>query len=231
MLERQLHKSFMSDEIVLPEHLDRHLGSMLQFREFMMRYNSALREIRTKFEVLNDHLSVAYNRNPIEMIKSRVKTPASIMEKLQRRNLEISYSSIEENIHDVAGIRIICSFVNDIYEVAKMLASQDDVRLIAVKDYIKNPKENGYRSYHMIVEIPVFFANNKMDIKVEVQLRTIAMDFWASLEHKIRYKKNLKDSENIAKRLKECAELITDADEKMQEINEMISSDANDSNI
>lgn len=222
MLERQLHKSFTQDELVIPESLDKHLGSVQEFKEFMMRYSSALREIRTKFEVLNDHLSVAYNRNPIEMIKSRVKMPNSILKKLQKRGLEISYSSIEKNIHDVAGIRIICSFVNDIYEVAQMLVSQDDVKLLEVKDYIKNPKPNGYRSYHMIVEIPVFFTNNKMNIKVEVQLRTIAMDFWASLEHKIHYKKDLPNSEEIVAQLKECAELITAADLKMQEINDKI---------
>ncbi len=222
MLERQLHKSFTGDELIIPENLHKNLGSLGEFKEFMMRYNSALKEIRTKFEVLNDHLSVAYNRNPIEMIKSRIKAPQSIIDKLIRRGYEISYRSIEDKIHDVAGIRIICSFVNDIYEVAQMLSSQDDITVLEVKDYIKNPKPNGYRSYHMIVEVPVFFANNKMYIKVEVQLRTIAMDFWASLEHKIHYKKDLKNSEEISESLKECADLITTADIKMQEINERI---------
>lgn len=224
-MEKGLNKTFVPDnKLSVPEGFDfnQYFGDIYQFREFMLRYQCALKEIQTKFEVLNDHLSIAYNRNPIEMIKSRVKTPKSIVEKLKRRGFELSYDSITENLNDVAGIRIICSFVNDIYEVANMLVSQDDVKLLEVKDYIKNPKPNGYRSYHMIVEVPVFMANNKLNMKVEVQLRTIAMDFWASLEHKIHYKKDLPESEDIVRQLKDCADLITIADLKMQEINEFI---------
>lgn len=192
------------------------------FQKFMMMYNCAIKEVRTKFEVLNDELSVSSNRNPIQMIKSRIKSPISIMEKLERRNFEVSMESILTNLNDVAGIRIICSFINDIYDIADMFSSQDDITVLEIKDYIKNPKPNGYRSYHMIVEVPVFFTDCKKNLKVEVQLRTIAMDFWASLEHSMKYKKDVKDSENIMKELKECAESIAKTDIHMQEINNKI---------
>ena len=195
------------------------LTKLKNFEKVMMMYNCAIREVRTKFEVLNDELSTTDNRNPIEMIKSRVKKPESIIGKLARRNLDVSIKTIMEEIHDVAGIRVICSFVDDIYKVADMLSAQDDITVLEVKDYIKKPKENGYRSYHMIIEIPVFFSNEKQNITVEVQLRTIAMDFWASLEHSMKYKKNIENAEEIAKELKDCANLITEADFRMQEIN------------
>lgn len=197
-------------------------GELKKFRNMMMVYNSAIKEVQTKFEILNEELSLTHNRNPIEMIKSRVKTPESIIEKLKRKNLPITLKSLEENINDVAGIRVICSFVDDIYEVADMLVNQDDVRLISVNDYIKNPKPNGYRSYHMIVEIPVYFSNRKRNIKVEVQLRTIAMDFWASLEHKMKYKKDVENAAKISEELKLCADIIAQTDLKMQEINNEI---------
>lgn len=188
----------------------------------MMMYNCAIKEVRTKFEVLNDDLATAHNRNPIEMIKSRIKKPESIFKKLLRKNYEVSMASILENINDVAGIRVICSFVDDIYEVAKMFISQDDVTLLSVKDYIKTPKENGYRSFHIIVSIPVFFANRKENIKVEVQFRTIAMDFWASLEHTMKYKKDIDDADSIMRELKECADVIASTDIRMQEINKKL---------
>ena len=197
-------------------------GELKKFRNMMMVYNSAIKEVQTKFEILNEELSLTHNRNPIEMIKSRVKTPESIIEKLKRKNLPITLKSLEENINDVAGIRVICSFVDDIYEVADMLVNQDDVRLISVNDYIKNPKPNGYRSYHMIVEIPVYFSNRKRNIKVEVQLRTIAMDFWASLEHKMKYKKDVENAAKISEELRLCADIIAQTDLKMQEINNEI---------
>ena len=200
-MERELQKIFpesMSVDLSSAEVLT----NLKNFQKVMMMYNCAIREVRTKFEVLNDELSTTDNRNPIEMIKSRVKKPESIVGKLMRRNLDISIETIMEEIHDVAGIRVICSFVDDIYKVAEMLSIQDDVTVLQVKDYIKNPKENGYRSYHMIIEIPVFFSSVKQSIKVEVQLRTIAMDFWASLEHSMKYKKNIENSEEIAEELK-----------------------------
>jgi putative GTP pyrophosphokinase len=192
------------------------------FQKFMMMYNCAIKEVRTKFEVLNDELSVSSNRNPIQMIKSRIKSPFSIMEKLERRQFEMSMDSILTNLNDVAGVRIICSFINDIYDIADMFSSQDDITVLEIKDYIKNPKENGYRSYHMIVEVPVFFTDCKKNLKVEVQLRTIAMDFWASLEHSMKYKKDIKDAYNIMYELKECAESIAKTDIQMQQINEKI---------
>lgn len=206
----------------LPEIDDKTIKHFNNFKEYMMMYSCAIKEVRTKFEVLNADLSVTYKRNPIEMIKSRVKSPQSIYEKLKRKQFDVSMKSILENIWDVAGVRVICSFVDDIYEVAQMLVSQDDIKLIQVKDYIKKPKPNGYRSYHMIIEVPVFFAKCKQNIKVEVQLRTIAMDFWASLEHSMKYKKDIIDTEYVVKQLKDCAEVIAATDLKMQEINNII---------
>lgn len=202
----------------IPTDID-NLFPVGEFREFMMMYQSAAKEVKTKFEILNDDLSVTHNRNPIEMIKSRIKTPESIIDKMRRKDLDINMNSLMYYIEDVAGIRVICSFIDDIYEVANMLISQDDITLVSVKDYIKNPKPNGYRSYHMIVEVPVFFANRRQNMKVEVQLRTIAMDFWASLEHKMKYKKDIEGSEIITRELRECAEQIAALDKKMQDIN------------
>lgn len=205
------------------EKIESAFGEFKKFRQFMMMYNCAIKEVQTKFEILNDELSTMHNRNPIEMIKSRIKSPESIIEKLYRKEFPVSMESVLENINDVAGIRVICSFIDDIYEVAHMLASQDDVKLIEVKDYIKNPKENGYRSYHMIVEVPVFFTNRKQYMRVEVQLRTIAMDFWASLEHKMRYKKDIANADEIFDELRLCADIIAKTDNKMQNINKRIS--------
>ena len=191
-----------------------------EFQQAMMMYTCAIREVKTKLEVLNDELSIKNQRNPIEMIKSRVKKPISIVEKLQRRNLPVTLESMMNNLDDVAGIRVICSFVDDIYSVANMLVSQDDITVIAIKDYIKNPKPNGYRSYHLIIEIPVFFSEEKKNLRVEVQIRTIAMDFWASLEHKVRYKKNVPadETERLAQELSECAQISADLDQRMQNI-------------
>jgi len=192
------------------------------FEIFMMMYGSAIKEVKTKLEILSDNLSVNYKRNPIEMIKSRIKRPESILEKLRRKGLDISTASVLENLNDVAGIRVICSFIDDIYEVADMLARQDDITVLEIKDYIKNPKPNGYRSYHMIIEIPVFFADSKRPMKVEVQFRTIAMDFWASLEHQMKYKKELEHSDEIAEELRNCAEIIARTDLRMQSISKSI---------
>ena len=218
----ELHQSIVNvpDMVQVPEMW---VDQARQFQQAMMRYTCAIREVKTKLEVLNDELSVKNQRNPIEMIKSRVKKPKSIVEKLQRRGFEISLESMEKNLDDVAGIRIICSFLDDIYEVADMLIRQDDVKVIAVKDYIQNPKPNGYRSYHMIIEIPVFFSDSKKPIRVEVQIRTIAMDFWASLDHQLKYKKSfIDDNGEISEELKQCAEVIADTDVKMLEIRKKI---------
>ena len=218
----ELHQSIVNvpDLVQVPEVW---VNQARQFQRAMMRYTCAIREVKTKLEVLNDELSVKNQRNPIEMIKSRVKKPVSIVEKLQRRGFEVSLDSMEKNLDDVAGIRIICSFVDDIYEVADMLVRQDDVTVIMVKDYIKNPKPNGYRSYHMIIEIPVFFSDSKKPIRVEVQIRTIAMDFWASLDHQLKYKKSfIDDNGEISEELRKCANVIAETDQKMLAIRKRI---------
>ena len=197
---------------------DSFLNEALQFREMMMMYTCAIREVKTKLEVLNDDLAVRYQRNPIQMIKSRVKKPLSILEKLKRRGYPVSVQSVAENLYDVAGIRVICSFIDDIYVVAEMLARQDDVNVLMVKDYIRCPKVNGYRSYHMIIEIPVFFSDRKEKMRVEVQIRTMAMDFWASLEHQLRYKSDVEIPEHVSDDLKKCADVIAETDQEMQRI-------------
>ena len=193
------------------------------FAELMMRYKCAMLEVKTKLDVLNTQLSLENDRNPFESIECRLKSVPSIIEKLNRKGLELSAESIEKNLNDVAGIRVICSFPEDIYILAEELCSQDDIRLIARKDYIKNPKPNGYRSLHLIVEIPIFLMPEKKFMRVEVQFRTIAMDFWASLEHKLKYKKDIKQNvEEISEELRECAEEISRLDMKMQSIHRKI---------
>lgn len=217
----ELEQSIVSvpDIVQVPEKF---ISQARQFQEVMMMYTCAIREVKTKLEVLNDELSVRNKRNPIEMIKSRVKKPMSIIEKLQRRGLEPTLESMVENLNDVAGIRVICTYVDDIYDVAKMLTRQDDVKVISIKDYIQNPKANGYRSYHMIIEIPVFFSDRKQAMRVEVQIRTIAMDFWASLDHQLKYKKDIGEAEEISSELKHCADVIAATDKKMLEIRKKI---------
>ncbi len=161
-------------------------------------------------------------RNPIEFIKTRIKKPDSIATKLKKKGLPLSIETIRNHLNDVAGVRVICAFIDDIYKIADMLIAQDDVHLIKTKDYIKNPKMNGYRSYHLIVEVPVFFSDHKEQMRVEVQIRTIAMDFWASLEHQVKYKKDIKDAENIAYELRACADVINRTDFHMQAIRDSI---------
>lgn len=192
------------------------------YRELMMKYNCAMLEVKTKLDVLNSQLGVEHESSPFESIHCRIKTPSSVVEKLKRRGFPITLNSIEENLNDVAGIRVICSFIDDIYSLSERLCAQDDVKVIEVKDYIKNPKENGYRSLHLILEIPIFLLNEKKFMRVEVQFRTIAMDFWASLEHKVRYKKEICDAEAISSELKACAEEINALDVRMQEIKRKI---------
>jgi putative GTP pyrophosphokinase len=195
------------------------------FANIMMMYECAIREVKTKLEVLDSEFSVRYNRNPISSIRSRIKKPASIYNKLQRYGLEINEENVLTGLNDIAGVRVVCSFIDDIYMVGSLLATQDDLKVLKVKDYIKNPKPNGYRSYHMIVEVPVFFSRGKTPMHVEVQIRTIAMDFWASLEHQLRYKKNMENvegHEEISEKLLSCAETIAETDRQMQEIKRMI---------
>ena len=189
-------------------------------RELMARYKCAIYEAETKFRVLNEIFSVQNERNPIESIKTRLKSPESIAEKLLRRGLPVTPETIERELHDVAGIRVICSFLDDIYMLADCITGQDDVTLIQTKDYIKNPKENGYRSLHLIIEIPIFLDGETRNMKVEIQLRTITMESWADLEHKLRYKKNLSGDTQaqIARQLADCAELCNVLDRKMREV-------------
>ncbi|MDO5411703.1 MAG: GTP pyrophosphokinase family protein [Lachnospiraceae bacterium] len=198
------------------------LKSGHEFAEMMTWYKCAIMEVETKLNVLNQEFSLQYDRNPFESIKTRLKDPVSIVNKLKRKGLEISVDSIQENLHDIGGVRVVCSFQEDIYKLARMLGSQDDVSLLRIKDYIKNPKPNGYRSLHMIIAIPIFLSADTKYMKVEVQFRTIAMDFWASLEHKMKYKKNIKNPEQIVARLAMCAETIEQIDLEMQSIRSLI---------
>lgn len=190
----------------------------------MVIYKSAIREISTKLEILNDEFQAKNKRNPIEHMKSRIKKPKSIMEKLARKGLDISFKSAKDNLNDIAGIRVVCSFIDDIYLVAKLLKSQDDITLVEEKDYIKNPKPNGYRSLHLVLEIPVFFSDYTEMARIEIQIRTIAMDFWASLEHKLYYKVSDKASLEITKDLKRCADIINATDIEMQNIQKVVES-------
>lgn len=197
---------------------------MQKMQEMMSRYRCAIMEVETKFRVLDEQLSLQKERNPIESIRSRLKSPESILEKLQRRQLPLTLESIEANLNDVAGIRVICSFVDDIYMLADCLTQQDDIRLLQTKDYIKNPKPNGYRSLHLIVEIPIFLQNEKRFMKVEVQLRTIAMEFWANLEHRMRYKKEVSEDvlKKISDELWQCAKASAELDARMQAVRNII---------
>lgn len=189
-----------------------------------MMYRCAIREVQTKLEVLDDEFSVEYNRNPISFIKTRIKKPVSIYNKLQKLGYDFTIENIQQ-LNDVAGVRIVCAFIDDIYTIADLITQQDDIKVIKIKDYIKNPKPNGYRSYHMIVEIPVFFAKGKTPMRVELQIRTNGMDFWATLEHQLRYKKGIEEMpgfEEISKELMHSAQVIIEADNEMQEIKNKI---------
>lgn len=188
----------------------------------MSYYRCAMKEVETKFNVLDEELSLEYDRNPIESIKTRLKSPESITEKLSKKGILPTVENIEQQVNDIAGVRVICSFPSDIYMLSEAFLKQDDVRLIQKKDYIATPKPNGYRSLHLIVEIPIFLHDKKKLMKVEVQFRTISMDWWASLEHKISYKKDLDSEEEIRKELLECAEMGALLDSKMESIHKKV---------
>jgi putative GTP pyrophosphokinase len=188
----------------------------------LLLYDAALKEINTKLEILNNEFKAAHQYNPIEHITSRIKTPQSIAKKLRHNQKELTIENIVKYVNDVAGIRIICSFTSDIYRIADLIAKQNDIKVLKVKDYIMCPKENGYTSYHMIIAIPVYLSDRTIETKVEIQIRTIAMDFWASLEHKIYYKFEGNAPENIRKELKECSEIVAYLDQKMLSLNEEI---------
>ena len=217
---KQEEERFIRDNLMTDEMFDFIRTNTLPFNQLMAYYRCAIMEVETKFKVLNEQFSLQYDRNPIESIKTRIKSTEGIIKKANKKKIPFTMQSIEENIRDIAGIRVICSFSEDIYMLADCLLKQDDVKLIEMKDYIKHPKESGYRSLHLIIEIPIFLQNEKKMMKVEVQLRTIAMDFWASLEHKVRYKKNVPadETERLAQELSECAQISADLDQRMQNI-------------
>ena len=194
----------------------------LPYRELMSYYRCAMMEVETKFNVLNEELSLQYDRNPIETIKTRLKSPESILEKLHRKNHPVTVDSIEQNLNDIAGVRVICAFPSDIYQLEEAFLKQDDIRLVERKDYIAKPKSNGYRSLHLIVEIPIFLHDHKRLMRVEVQFRTISMDWWASLEHKIRYKKGLQESDHVDQELFECAKMSAELDSRMEKLQHFV---------
>ena len=190
----------------------------------MAYYRCAIMEVETKFKVLNEQFSLEYDRNPIESIKTRVKSMDGIIKKVRKKELPLTLEAIEENINDIAGVRVVCSFPEDIYLLADCLLRQDDIRLVEKKDYIQKPKESGYRSLHLIVAVPIFLQNEKREMKVEVQLRTIAMDFWASLEHKLRYKKDIPadKAKYLEDEMLACAQISADLDMRMQNVRDVI---------
>ncbi len=194
------------------------LNSAMEFQHLLMLYESGIKQITTKFEILTDEFECNHERNPISTISSRVKDPLSIAEKLQRKGLSVTLDNMVSKLYDIAGIRVTCPFISDVYHVMQMLLQQDDVTLIELKDYIKHPKKNGYRSLHVIVKVSVYFSDQRREIPVEIQIRTIAMDFWASLEHQLHYKKDFTMPENISQELKNCADTIADTDNRMQNL-------------
>lgn len=192
------------------------------WKTVMFLYNAALKEVGTKLEILNDEFQHVHQYNPIEHIKTRIKTPESIVKKLKRNGYETSIENMVKHVNDIAGVRLICSFTSDIYRLAEMIGNQNDLKVLSIKDYIKNPKKSGYKSYHMLVSVPVFLSDSVVETKVEIQIRTIAMDFWASLEHKIYYKFEGHAPEYISHNLKECADMIATLDDRMLSLNEAI---------
>lgn len=221
--EFYLDNSFV-EKLLENEAMEKIMEQGEAFQELMAYYRCAIMEVETKFNVLNTELSLKYDRNPIETIKSRLKSAESIIEKMQRKKIPFDVKAIEKEMSDIAGIRVICAFPEDIYLIAEYFLRQDDIFLIRKKDYISEPKANGYRSLHLIVETPIFLHDQKRMMKVEVQLRTIAMDFWASLEHRIYYKKGQDDRE-LRRELKECAEVSAALDLRMQAIRSQIDSE------
>ncbi len=226
-LESKLEKrkeDFVRNNLLSDEFIEFVQKNKKPFDTLMSYYQCAIMEVETKFNVLSEEYSLEYDRNPIENIKSRVKSFDSLLKKIRRKNIPLTMTSIEENIQDIAGVRVICSFPDDIYRLADCLLSQDDIILLEKKDYIKNPKPSGYRSLHLIIQTPIFLQEGKRMVTVEVQLRTIAMDFWASLEHKLRYKKNISEEQStfLAEEMSQCAEISASLDERMQKVKDML---------
>ena len=194
------------------------MGRIVDYKELRMIYACAMKEIKTKFDILNTEFNLQYHRNPINSIQTRLKSTSSIIEKLAKLNMPVDIENIDEHIHDIAGVRVICSYIDDVYLVAEALLKQDDITLVTRKDYIANPKENGYRSLHLIVKVPVFLSERRLEMEVEVQLRTIAMDFWASLEHQLHYKTDFDGKDELVDELRKCAETISRTDSEMMQI-------------
>ncbi|MDO5141201.1 MAG: GTP pyrophosphokinase family protein [Eubacteriales bacterium] len=217
-------EQFIRDKLLSDKFLDFVQNNMEPYNRMITYYRCAIMEVETKFRVLNEEFALQYDRNPIETIKSRIKSRDSLLRKIRKKGIPLTFEAIEENINDIAGVRVICSFPEDIYMLADCLLRQDDIRLVSKKDYIREPKPSGYRSLHLIVEIPIFLENEKRSMKVEVQFRTIAMDFWASLEHKLRYKKDIPEelARQLSVELKECSEISNELDNRMQAIRDRI---------
>ena len=207
----------MQDAIKYYEDVD-------SWKTVMFLYNAALKEVGTKLEILNDEFQHVHKYNPIEHIKTRIKKPESIVKKLKKYGHESSIENMVKYVNDIAGVRLICSFTSDIYRLAAMIGNQSDLKVLSIKDYIKNPKASGYKSYHMLVSVPIFLSDSVVETKVEIQIRTIAMDFWASLEHKIYYKFEGHAPEYISHELKECADMVAALDDRMLTLNEAIQS-------
>ena len=222
----ELAAETVPEAIELPKVINQELMSnpdnfykmAFEYQQIMMIYESAIKQIETKLDILNKENKVSGRRNPIETVKSRIKSPQSIASKLEKKNLPVTFDSMIENLHDIAGVRVICPYISDIYSVRDMLLKQPDITLLEEKDYIKNPKESGYRSLHLVIEIPVYLSESTHNVKVEIQLRTIAMDFWASLEHELHYKTNTRVPESVRRELFRVAETIAMTDREMEEI-------------
>ena len=215
-------RDFTLEEKLLFENA---LPKFAEYNKLMAYYRCAIMEIETKFNVLNEEFSLRYDRNPINGLKSRLKKFSSIADKLERKGLPMSVESIEENLNDIAGIRVVCAFPDDVYMLANAFLAQDDITLLKKKDYIANPKPNGYRSLHLIVSVPIFLAHEKRVMKAEIQLRTIAMDSWASLEHQLRYKKDFEFTEHMANELQICANLSAELDARMDALRDLVQGD------
>lgn len=213
--------NFLANEKIL-DRISRHLEPIEQMNAY---YRCAIMEIETKFKVLSEQFSLKYDRNPIETIKSRLKSQDSILKKMGRKGIPVTLENMERKIDDIAGVRVICSFVEDVYMLADCLLQQDDITLLEKKDYIRYPKDSGYRSLHLIVQVPIFLQNEKRQMKVEVQIRTLAMDLWASQEHKLRYKKSIPENEeeSISNELAECAQILSSVDTRMQALRTKLS--------
>ena len=227
VLEDEALKRTLLEAVFDEDMINWSKGVVQKYKRLMAYYRCAMMEVETKFNVLNEEFSLRYDRNPINGIKSRLKRLDSIQEKLHRKQLPFDMQTIETHIHDVAGVRVVCAFVEDVYLLAEALLKQDDVMLIEKKDYIANPKPNGYRSLHLIVTVPIFLEHEKRVMQVEIQLRTIAMDFWASLEHQLRYKKDFVFTEEMAQELRDCAQLSAQVDLRMDSLRERLAAETN----